>query len=310
MAGDSMTNASDRWVLAFDGSCRFCRAMSRAVAEACDGTLEVLPLAQPDVRRWREQALGADPAWAPTLIRVRPDGTRAWVGPRLGVKLARHLGVRSTLAVLGAMGRTRRPAQRNQLGVRSLVGGLAVAAALVKLGPSGGKGKGKGEDPVAWAESNKDRLPQAYSEFAEHSLPYRKAIFTASSAAVRSRLWTEHLRQYGATHDSLSESQERALQRAAEVLGNESLHSRPSPPDLNQVLEDLRAVVTAAFAGEAQSIIATLGPSEPEAASDDCQCSMESDYCWQGCVYSDECHRVGGCGTGWLYVCDGWCDGP
>ncbi len=99
-----MTNTFDRWVLAFDGSCRVCRNMSRAVADASAGKLEVIPLAHPDVREWREQAFGANPVWAPTLLHVRSGQVRAWVGIPLGFTLVRHLGIRSTLAVLGALG--------------------------------------------------------------------------------------------------------------------------------------------------------------------------------------------------------------
>ncbi|WP_157405263.1 bacteriocin fulvocin C-related protein [Actinopolyspora halophila] len=305
-----MTNTFDRWVLAFDGSCRVCRNMSRAVAEACGDKLEVLPLTHPDVREWREQALGANPVWAPTLIRVRSGRVRAWVGVPLGFALVRHLGLRSTLAVLGALGRTRRTTHRRRLGALPLIAGLAVAASLTKLDPySGGR---NGDDPSAWAEANRERLPQSYGEVVEYSMVYRQAIFNASSAATKSRLWVEHLRQYGATHPDLSQDQERVLRHAMDVLGDESLYAQSSPPEQDRVLGGLRQEVAAAFGEETQSLIATLGPPELATKADwnDCQCSTSSDYCWMGCVGSDNCRRIGGCGTGWVYTCNGWCEGP
>ncbi|NYH80647.1 hypothetical protein FHR84_004013 [Actinopolyspora biskrensis] len=303
-----MTNTFDRWVLAFDGSCRVCRNMSRAVADACGDKLEVLPLTHPDVREWREQALGASPEWAPTLIRVRSNRVRAWVGIPLGFTLVRHLGPRSTLAVLGALGRIRQTAHRKRLGTLPLIAGLAVAASLTKLDPySGGR---NGDDPRAWVEANGERLPQSYGEVVEYSMAYRQAIFNASSAATKSRLWGEHLRQYGATHPDLSEDQERALRRAMDVLGDESLYAQPSPSERDRVLQELRDEVNASFGGETQSLIATLGPPDLAPAKADCQCSTSSDYCWMGCVPSDSCRRVGGCGTGWVYTCNGWCEGP
>ncbi|GAA2805045.1 bacteriocin fulvocin C-related protein [Saccharopolyspora taberi] len=303
-----MTNAFDRWVLAFDGSCRVCRNMSRAVADACGDKLEVLPLAHQDVREWREQALGADPVWAPTLIHVRPGQARAWVGIPLGFHLVRRLGIRSTLAVLGALGRTRRTTRRKRLGALPLIAGLAVAASLTKIRPSGGDGNG--DDPSSWVEANKDRLPQSYAEVVERPMAYRKAIFSASSAATKGRLWVEHLQQYSATHPDLPDDQERVLRHAMDVLGNESLYAQPSPPERDQVLEDLRAEVNAAFGEETQALIATLGPPDLAPAATDCQCSTKSDYCWMGCVGSDDCRRVDGCGTGWVYTCNGWCEGP
>ncbi|MER5389005.1 bacteriocin fulvocin C-related protein [Saccharopolyspora sp. NPDC002686] len=303
-----MTNASDRWVLAFDGSCRVCRNMSRAVADASGDKLEVLPLAHPDVRAWREQALGADPVWAPTLIHLRSGHARAWAGIPLGLALVRHLGPRSTLAVLTALGRTRHTTHRKRLGALPLLAGLAVAASLTRIGPSGGNG----DDPDAWVAANKDQLPQTYAAFAEHPMSYRKAIFNASPAATKSRLWVDHLQQYRTAHPDLSKDQVRVLQHAADVLGDESLYAQPAPPELDRTMEDLRHEVNAAFGGQAQSLIATLGP--PDAgigiAKTECQCSTKSDYCWMGCVPTKDCKRVGGCGAGWLYTCNGWCEGP
>ncbi|GAB2669358.1 hypothetical protein GCM10027271_31620 [Saccharopolyspora gloriosae] len=303
-----MQNSDDRWVLAFDGSCRLCRTTSRAVADVCGDALEVIPLARADVREWRERALGANPPWAPTLIRVRSDGVDAWTGMSLGLNLVRHLGARATLAVLGALGRTRRGTRRVRLGGLPLIAGLAVAAGLLRFRPRGGDG----DDPDAWVAANRDRLPQSYAAVVEHPMAYRKAIFNASSAAVKGRLWVEHLEQYGAQHPELSEHQQRTLRRAADVLGDESLHAQPSPPELDRVLEDLRIDVTAAFGGETQALIATLGPPDHGTArKTDCQCSTKSDYCWMGCVDSDGgCREVSGCGSGWAYTCNGWCEGP
>lgn len=80
--------------------------MSRAVARACDGKLELMPLSHPDVRQWRKQSqqnLGRQAVWAPTLIRVRAGDVRAWTGPAMGIMLVRYLGLRSTMRVLEAL---------------------------------------------------------------------------------------------------------------------------------------------------------------------------------------------------------------
>ncbi|RKT85038.1 hypothetical protein SAMN05421805_108216 [Saccharopolyspora antimicrobica] len=97
-----------------------------------------------------------------------------------------------------------------------------------------------------------------------------------------------------------------------ELAGNaERLHAQPLSDAQERTLEELRTEVNALFEGEAKALIATLGPVEIEAVrKTDCQCSTKSDYCWMGCVPSDDCRRVSGCGTGWAYTCNGWCEGP
>lgn len=83
-----MRDSQARWVLAFDASCATCREISAAIGQACDGKLEVLPLAGVPVQQWREAAMGPDAPWAPALLRVRADGrVRAWTGVGMGVAL-------------------------------------------------------------------------------------------------------------------------------------------------------------------------------------------------------------------------------
>jgi len=66
--GENDMSTRTRWVLAFDASCNTCREISAQVSSASDGKLEVLPLNHPDVQRWRQQGLGVQPPWAPTLL--------------------------------------------------------------------------------------------------------------------------------------------------------------------------------------------------------------------------------------------------
>jgi hypothetical protein len=93
---------TERWVLAFDASCARCQAVSRAVEHASQHRLEVHPLADDDVARWRGQALGSTTTQGgPTLIRVRGGGrARAWTGPAMGVRLVRLLGPAATVRLL------------------------------------------------------------------------------------------------------------------------------------------------------------------------------------------------------------------
>ncbi len=122
-----MSLSETRWVLAFDASCATCRQVSAVVVQACEGRLEVLPLSRPDVRSWREQALGAEPRWVPTLLRVEGDKARAWTGVGMAMPLARRLGPAATVRVLRGLGQMRRqadghldkPTDRRTSGARS-----------------------------------------------------------------------------------------------------------------------------------------------------------------------------------------------
>jgi predicted DCC family thiol-disulfide oxidoreductase YuxK len=106
-----MNDTQVRWVLAFDASCASCWWLSRVVARASGGTLEVRSLVDPDVLRWRERA-GAGTAWRPTLIMVTGANIAAWTGKAMAAKVIRHLGPRSAIRVLDALGQLRGPGAR------------------------------------------------------------------------------------------------------------------------------------------------------------------------------------------------------
>ena len=311
-----------RWVLAFDASCARCRQLSRAVAHASGGTLEILPLAHPDVRRWREQN-SAVPRWTPTLIRVDGDRATTWTGTAMGIRLLRHLGVRRAMDVLGALGRARRPesAPRNAGAAAALsqlltgLVGLAAAGSLIMAKTPSGTGP-EGTNPHAWVEANKDRLPHGYDDLAAHSLPYRKAIFSALAPEARTGLWVEHLNRYRAAHPGLSDIQAEVIDRAVALVSRmgESAY-RPA--------EELQAVENAAMNAfgrdEARTLLATLGPGSAPgesaaATTPDCDCANYSDWCGSGtgCTnYPRPCiESSSGCGTLWTWECNGICQPP
>lgn len=308
-----------RWVLAFDASCGKCGRLSRAAAQASGELLEIMPLAHPEVRRWRDRSPAAR-TWAPTLIRV--DGTRAtvWTGTAMGVRLLRHLGPRRAIRVLGALGRTRRPepAQRNNSAAAALLqllSGLAVAGSLIMARTASGPGA-DGMSPHAWVEANKNRLPRDYDGLTAHPVPYRKAIFSALAPEVRTQLWTEHLDRYRAAHPGLADGQTEVIDRAVALVSRmgESAY-RPA--------EELQALASAAMNAfgrdEARLLLATLGPeSAPDesaaAATTDCDCANFSDWCGSGtgCTnYPRPCvESSSGCGTFWTWECNGICQPP
>lgn len=94
-----------RLVLGFDGGCVTCSDLAERISEQVGDRLEVRSLHHPQVEYWREQALGKDAPWAPTLFEVGgPRKIRAWTGPRMAVRLACALGPVSTWRVMQVLG--------------------------------------------------------------------------------------------------------------------------------------------------------------------------------------------------------------
>ncbi|GAB3419989.1 hypothetical protein GCM10027569_47680 [Flindersiella endophytica] len=316
-------------MLAFDASCARCQAVSRAVERASQHRLEVHPLADDDVKRWRAQALGPDAAWAPTLIRVRGGGrARAWTGLAMGARLVRRLGPAATVRLLRALSDLRRTTAAEsgraagtlgRKGFLRLGAGIGMAAGLVLAG-NGTAFADELTTARGWVRANADRLPHRYDDVVAHPVAYRRAIFEALPADVRSRLWVEHLRRYGADYPGLSAKQAGVLDRARAVAGRVSMFE---PGDRSEALAQARDVRQAAIDAfgkdEARRILATLGPADrsgvaggvrPQVA--DCECSEQSDWCapdfnctdcsWNCCDESSW-----GCGDYYAYPCDGIC---
>ena len=95
-----------RLVLGFDAGCMTCSGLAKRIEEAVGDRLEIRGLNDPQVEHWREQALGKDAPWAPTLVEVNGAKVRAWTGVWMGVALGRRLGPRNTWRVMQALGQT------------------------------------------------------------------------------------------------------------------------------------------------------------------------------------------------------------
>ena len=100
---EAQPEAGPRLVLGFDAGCMTCRSVAARVEKVGNGKLEIRSLRHPQMKHWREQALGEDAPWTPTLVEVDVRGVRAWTGARMVVKLTRALGVVSALRVMRAI---------------------------------------------------------------------------------------------------------------------------------------------------------------------------------------------------------------
>lgn len=133
---------TEKFVLGFDDSCPTCTGLAQRLWTPSEGQLSVLPLASPQMRHWRESALGDEAPWLPTLVRVRGGDVHAWTGWRIAPVLSRHLGPQKTWRILGVLGshalegrpgsRSRAMARRTFL--RTAIGSVA---AISLLGSSG-----------------------------------------------------------------------------------------------------------------------------------------------------------------------------
>ncbi len=101
MEGTNTRNGDGRrLVLGFDAGCMTCSGLARSIEEAVGAKPELRSLTDPQVEHWREQALGKDAPWTPTLFTVESGSIKAWTGRRMGLILARKLGIVATWRVL------------------------------------------------------------------------------------------------------------------------------------------------------------------------------------------------------------------
>lgn len=331
-----MSSTETRWVLTFDASCGTCRAVAQVIESERRGKgLELLSLADRDVERWRSQALGTNPPWAPTLLEVGPSRVRGWTGMRMGIRLIGRLGLRGTTRVLRALGSmtsadrgsTEASSGVPRKGFLRLAAGTLVAGGLVLAGRTPAFADSGTAELRSWLKQNKGNLPTRYDDVVSYSMPYRRAIFTESTPRVKSALWVAHVERFRASRPDLTDQQVEVIERAIAVMGDVSLFEQRirAGDDADKVVSELKTVAIEAFGrDEAYALIAQLGtPAKPEAAvlAGDCGCSPNSDwcggYCQACCHFTSECPCGGvpccceysgtGCGSGWIYSCNGVC---
>ncbi|CAM5256765.1 hypothetical protein SALBM135S_01597 [Streptomyces alboniger] len=309
---------AEKWILAFDGSCDTCSAVSESVERASGGKLEVLPLTHPEVREWRERSMGSSAKWAPTLLRVRnDDDVRAWTGTAMTLAVAKRLGPRSSIRVLRALGELRaevRPggSATTDAGVSRkrflhLAGGAIAAIGLTVAAQSSAFAKAaENARATAWVEGNMSRLPRTYDGIVRHSVPYRQAIYDVLSPQERSQAWLEHFRRFRSDHPGLSAAQERLLTELAELTPRVFASPGEHIPELRRLSERARR----SFGLEqAAALLTRLGPDDGRTARAACQCSQgDPHWCGFGLCAPVICSvKPSGCGDLWMERCDGMC---
>lgn len=133
-----------RWILGFDGGCGTCGHLARELVALSEGKLTARSLRSAEVQRWREQALGSDAPWAPTLFAVDGTGVRAWIGPKLVLRLGRLVGPHKLWQIAGIVGGLMDPVtgpaspDRRRV-IRQGLAGTAAAVALLGGGAAGSR---------------------------------------------------------------------------------------------------------------------------------------------------------------------------
>ncbi|MFI0976380.1 bacteriocin fulvocin C-related protein [Streptomyces sp. NPDC021093] len=315
--------------------------MSSTVARASGGKLEVLPLTDADVQRWREEAMGVDPVWAPTLLRVADGVARAWTGPRMTPPLVRQLGPRATGRVLVALGELRRSARTGQplttaadtaeqerSGVSRkrfllLAGGVSTAVGMTIAGQTPAFARSAQTDARSWVAAHRNALPRTYASIAPLPSAVRQAVLVELAPAERSRVWTEHLTQFRAAHRTLTAQQDRVVQEALALANSEATFAGGEPKPGSQLQRRVSAVELAAKEAfgmaDSAALLVTLGPADTASAARGkaaagpqatCNCSTTSQWCtvWEGprcqCCF---CATTSGCGFLGMYQCNGTC---
>ncbi|QYJ16281.1 hypothetical protein Rxycam_02114 [Rubrobacter xylanophilus DSM 9941] len=182
-----------RLVLGYDGGCAACSALAQRIEEAVGDKLEVRSLHEPQVEHWREQALGKDAPWAPTLIEVENHHVNAWIGLRMGVALSLRLGIRGTWRIMKALGANTEPegistqARPSFSRARFLkgLGGVALAVSVL----SGTEAFAKIANAAAWVHPlNRKRVVSSEPLKGED---LREAIARATASKDVKNVWPE-----------------------------------------------------------------------------------------------------------------------
>jgi hypothetical protein len=196
-------------------------------------------------------------------------------------------------------------------------------------------------------QEGQDGLLQKYRDLSALAMQKRRATFRKGSPKDRSDLWRTHLAIYLANHPELNEGQKEVILEGMSLAMPALFETRPDwKTNVEGQLRSLENRALTVFSkGEGARIFATLGDVEPataqsdagalappknpdsvktsnpkrmlnrfvaqdmELTAPDCECTRESDWCYNYCSgHVPPCnYQQSGCGTFWQYQCTGMC---
>lgn len=182
-----------------------------------------------------------------------------------------------------------------------------------------------------WVEENADNLPTSFSSISNYPEEYRKAIFIKLSSEQKANVWTERLQEI-ADNITLNKKQHSLLGEIIKklspavfdknvdsyVINDKTLKGVFGETLAANIFSSLSPVqvvkksIAKPFVYEMNQIVQKNKNNEVSVnfIPPDCSCSTSSDYCgvtWD-CETIVPCYDSDyGCGTIWLYGCDGLC---
>lgn len=178
----------------------------------------------------------------------------------------------------------------------------------------------------AWVQANEANLPTSYPGLSSLPIAYRKAVFNALPASVKSSLWQEHFRAYMAAHPDLTAEQIAIIHQVSALASPEFFAAHTDMENRNKAgvshkkdlmrLMSLEAEAADLFSeSELRALLANLGPAEGESPSTQgisCECNVSDDWCGGSydCYYATCDYQSSGCGTLWSKSCNGLCYQP
>jgi hypothetical protein len=177
-----------RWVLGFDGGCATCRSLAQEIGRLCGDKLSVRNLREPELLRWRMQALGAVlPGRQPSLEVSGGDKVRAWTGLGLAAQLPRVAGSKTAIRILNLVGEisstqqhTSRRRFLHTVGATAL--SLSILSGRQALAPPRAAAGGVGNRPTLQVESTRDLAGTERDQYLDKILA-RKEIGEALRAS-------------------------------------------------------------------------------------------------------------------------------
>ena len=127
--------AERKLVLGFDAGCHTCLNIAESVQEEVRNKVILENLNSPRMLGWREETLGADAPWAPTLFGIEGD-TVLWglTGWRMAFALSRRLGPIDTWRVMRRLGELDAPSAHSSEIDREPVTGMSRGQFLKNVG--------------------------------------------------------------------------------------------------------------------------------------------------------------------------------
>ncbi|MDQ3362739.1 MAG: hypothetical protein M3534_13970 [Actinomycetota bacterium] len=230
-----------RLVLGFDAGCVTCSELARGIEERVGDKVEIRSLYDPQMEHWREQALGKDAAWAPTLVELNGGPVRAWTGVRMGARLSRVLGPVATWRVMQELGEANTDLElADSAAVRAVsglsrgqflkgVGGAAVALSI--LSGTGNLAAPAGAASVRYEEiSGKELLKVA-----------RAVVSRRDVANVTGQAWRDRVRSGGAIDAEIGKAERERTVIEAIDLGDGRISSEGGKPAFSGDLAVVKA---------------------------------------------------------------------